>query len=126
VYVKKAGYDHAVLAGTSVLVESSAGWSLGAQVASEIIFFEDEAAYNKFTSGNFEFSAGAKVVAVKMGADDSSARTISTSSKSIDVTGSSSTVEGGYHHGMATFVALKKGVMVDVSVSGQNFSFKAV
>jgi lipid-binding SYLF domain-containing protein len=123
VYAKKDGYD-AVLVGTSVLVESSAGWSLGVQVASEIIFFEDEAAYNKFTSGSFEFSAGAKVAVVTMGAD-SSARTTG-ASKSTGVTGSKSTVEGGYHHGMATFVVLKMGAMVDVSVSGQKFSFKPV
>jgi lipid-binding SYLF domain-containing protein len=96
----------------------------GVQTGSEIIFFEDKAAFDKFSAGNFEFSANAKVAVITMGAD-SSARTTGTS-ESTGVTGSSSTVDGSYHHGMATFVALKMGLMVDVSVSGQKFSFKPV
>eukprot|EP00545_Synedropsis_sp_CCMP1620_P012352 CAMPEP_0119013182 /NCGR_PEP_ID=MMETSP1176-20130426/8098_1 /TAXON_ID=265551 /ORGANISM="Synedropsis recta cf, Strain CCMP1620" /LENGTH=171 /DNA_ID=CAMNT_0006966241 /DNA_START=69 /DNA_END=584 /DNA_ORIENTATION=+ len=126
VYAKKNpdSKDDAVLVGTSVLTEASAGWSLGMQVASQIIFFEDEAAFNKFAAGDFGFSVDARVACVDMAAD-SSART----PDAINATGgvwSHSVADGNYKNGMATFVALKVGVMFDLSVSGQKFAFKPV
>ncbi|EJK66656.1 hypothetical protein THAOC_12403 [Thalassiosira oceanica] len=45
------------------LMQVSAGWILGGEVYQEIIFFETEEDYSRFTSAeNFEFGADAKAV----------------------------------------------------------------
>ena len=43
------------------------GFQLGGQGYSEIIFFEDQRAFNQFTAGNFEFGADASAVAITAG-----------------------------------------------------------
>ena len=48
--------------GKSIMISASAGWSLGLTVFSEIIFFENEEALKKFTSGTFEFQAGVSLL----------------------------------------------------------------
>lgn len=117
VYVKDKGK-----VGTSKLMMASGGWSLGLTVYSEVIFFEDEDAFNKFTSGNFEFQAGAKAHILHVGAD-SAARTTG-SGETTGAAGGAGT-KGGYTNGMATFVMPKGGAMLDVSCEGQKFSYKA-
>ena len=43
------------------------GLQLGGQAFSQMIFFQNEAAFNDFTSGHFEFSAQATAVAITAG-----------------------------------------------------------
>lgn len=114
VYVKgrKEGY--------AKLKMASGGWSLGLTIYSEIIFFKDEDAFEKFTDGSgFQFEAGAKAHVLKAGAS-ASARTTGSSA----ATSGEASAAGGYAaNGMATFVLPKMGAMIDVSVEGQKFSY---
>lgn len=121
VYTKSG--DEFKLVGESTMMHASGGWSLGVQVASEIIFFENEESFNKFTNGNFEFEATAKCAVVTVGAD-STARTTGISETRGTSGADTEVVKGGYSGGMATFMVLKMGLMVDVSVGGQKFSYK--
>ena len=54
--------------GDTALTQLSVGFQAGAQGYSQIIFFEDQRAYDEFTGGNFEFSADASAVAITAGA----------------------------------------------------------
>jgi lipid-binding SYLF domain-containing protein len=49
---------------------------------SQIIFFENQAAFDQFTGGNFEFGAGVSAVAIKSGASGSVGTTAATASAS--------------------------------------------
>jgi len=108
--------------GDATLTQVSLGLQLGGQAFSEIIFFEDERAYREFTSGNMELGAEAGVVVIT-----ASAKAQATTA------GSSTTVAGGphdatvkgnrYNKGLAVFVVPKGGLMYEVSVSGQKFTF---
>jgi len=118
VYVKKEGSAQKV--GTSILMMASGGWSLGLTVYAEIIFFENEDAFKKFSSGNFECQAGARAHVLHVGAD-SAART--TGSGETTGTSNDAQAKGEYQDGLATFVRPQMGLAVDVSLEGQKFSY---
>ncbi len=65
--------------GEVTMNQVSVGLQLGGQAYSEIIFFKDKSAYDSFTSGNFEFDAGASVIAIKSSASASAGTTGATS-----------------------------------------------
>ena len=44
--------------GTAKLIKASIGFQAGGQAFSQMVFIEDQRAYDEFTSGNFEFDAG--------------------------------------------------------------------
>jgi lipid-binding SYLF domain-containing protein len=54
--------------GDSSMNQLSVGLQLGAQGFSQIIFFEDKAAFDRFTKGDFQFGAQASAVAITAGA----------------------------------------------------------
>eukprot|EP01083_Nonionella_stella_P268487 907667_1 len=108
--------------GESTLMLASAGWSLGLTVFSEIIFFENEEAFKHFTSGTFEFEAGAKIHIIKTGVDAAARTTGSGETIGTSVT----TANQDYTNGMATFVMPKLGAMIDISAEGQRFNYSAV
>ena len=54
--------------GNTTMTQVTVGFQLGGQAFSQIIFFQDQRAYQEFTSGNFEFSAQATAVALTAGA----------------------------------------------------------
>ena len=60
-----AGGQHV---GNADMVQVTVGFQLGGQAYSQIIFFEDQRAYQEFTSGNFEFGAQATAVIITAGA----------------------------------------------------------
>lgn len=95
-------YAQGKATGNSKLTQVSVGLQFGGQSFREIIFFENEDAYNKFTSGKLEFSAQVSAVAATAGA---SAAT-------------------NFKDGMAVFTMAKGGLMYEASVGGQGFSFK--
>ena len=106
--------------GDTSMSQVSFGFQLGAQGYSQIIFFEDQRAYDEFTSGNFEFSADATAVAITAGASASAGSTGSSAGASggkKDAT----TVGGGYRKGMATFTVAKGGLMYEAVLAGQKF-----
>lgn len=110
--------------GESKMSQISIGLQLGGQAYSQIIFFENQAALNEFTSGNFEFSAGASAIAItasaqaQVGTTGSSAGAGTSSDK-----GKQATVN--YNDGMAIVTMGKGGLMYEASIAGQKYSFKA-
>jgi len=96
-YVYKKGR----LIGSSRLTQVTIGFQLGGQAYSEIVFFKDRAALNRFTNGKLKLSAQASAVAAHKGA----------------------AANADYSDGVAIFTMVKGGLMYEASVGGQQFSF---
>jgi len=116
-------YKEGIHVGDTKMTQLSVGFQIGAQGYSQIIFLEDRRAFDEFTGGNFEFSAGAGAVAITAGAKAET----STSGSSAGASGgkNNATTVGSYYKGMAVFTVAKGGLMVDASVAGQKFSYSA-
>lgn len=120
-YGKGWVFRRSELAGESGMTQVTVGFQLGGQAFSQIIFFEDEAAFNNFTSGNFEFGAQASAVAITVGANASA----STAGGATAGAGSGQ-VKGDYTGGMAIFTHAKGGLMYEATLGGQKFSYKSL
>jgi len=107
--------------GDSKMTQVSVGFQLGGQAYREIIFFRDKKAFDKFTSGNFEFGAQASAVAINLGA--SAQAGTSGNSASAGQSGRKQTGNSVYVNGMAPFTATQGGLMYEATLSGQSFSF---
>lgn len=107
--------------GETVMNQLSVGFQLGAQDYSEIILFQNKAALDNFTSGNFEFGADASVTAITASASASAG----TSGAEGSASGGAhdAATRGGYYKGMAVFTVAKGGLMYEAAVAGQKFSF---
>ena len=101
----------------------SVGAQLGGEGYSEIIFFRDKQALEDFTSGNFEFSADAGAVAITAAADVS----VGTTGLDTSASGNKKNADTAstFNHGVAVFTIAKGGLMYNVSVAGQKFSYRA-
>jgi len=75
-------YEKGKHIGDTSMTAVSIGFQAGGQAFSEIIFFENKAALDQFTSGNFEFGADVGAVAIKSGASGSVGTTGATASAS--------------------------------------------
>jgi lipid-binding SYLF domain-containing protein len=91
------------LMGTATMTIVTVGLQAGAQEFSEIIFFETQAALDRFTQGKFEFAASASAVIITAGAAKSKE----------------------YTDGVAVFVQPRGGAMAEAALGTQKFSFKA-
>ena len=89
--------------GSAKMKQVTIGFQFGGQTYREVIFFENESAFDRFRQNNFEFSAQASAVAVTKGA--------STNVK--------------YHEGVMIFTQGKKGLMYEASIGGQKFSYSS-
>jgi lipid-binding SYLF domain-containing protein len=94
-------YKQGTITGITTMTQVSVGWQIGAEVYSEIIFFQNQAAYERFIQGNYELSAQASAVAVKTGV----------------------AAQTAYENGIAIFTDYKGGLMAAASVGGQKFSY---
>ena len=90
-----------VKAGYCSMSQASLGFSFGGQYFREIIFFQDKAAFDRFTMEDFTMSAQVTAVALN--------------------SGSASNTD--YQFGVAVFVVADQGLMVDASVGGQKFKY---
>ncbi len=90
--------------GRSKIKQGSFGLQAGGQQYSEVIFFQNKEAFDKFKNGNLKFSAQTSAVAIVPGA-------------SFDV---------AYDEGVAVFTRVKGGIMAEASLGGQHFSFVPV
>lgn len=106
------------------LAQVSVGFQLGGQAYSEIVFFENEATFRDFTSGNFEFGADIGAVAITAGAN-ASLSSAGGASAGASGTKKDAATAGGYHHGVAVFTIAKGGLMYQAAVAGQKFNYKA-
>lgn len=88
--------------GRATLTQVTVGFQLGGQAYSEIIFFKDRAALDRFKTNNLKFAAQASAVAVTAGAAANAA----------------------YESGVAVFTMEKGGLMYEASIGGQAFSFQ--
>ena len=91
-----------VKVGYCSMSQASMGFSFGGQYFREIIFFQDKAAFDRFTMEDFTLAAQVTAVALE--------------------TGSAS--RSDYHYGVAIFIVPDQGLMVDASVGGQKFQYE--
>ena len=118
-------YKGGKLTGNASLSQLSIGFQLGGQAYSEIVFFQDERAYNEFTSGSFSLNAKASAVAITAGAQ-AEAGTKSRTAGVSSGPASGKQLGSSYVSGMAIFVHIRGGLMYEASVGGQKFTFKAL
>ncbi|BBO74836.1 hypothetical protein DSCW_22530 [Desulfosarcina widdelii] len=111
--------------GTVKMFKGTIGFQFGGQAFSQVIFFEDQRAYNEFTSGEFEFDAGVSAVAITAGVQAKAGTEGATASATAGpATGNQA--KTSYYKGMVVFVHAKGGLMYEASVGGQKFSFKPI
>lgn len=124
-YGKGRVYVGEKLTGKTSMAQLTIGFQLGGQAYSEIIFFEDERAYDEFTSGNFEFGIEAGAVAITAGVQAQAGTTGAGAGAS---PGGSAGAQAkiDYHKGMAVFTRAKGGLMYEASIGGQKFSFDRI
>jgi lipid-binding SYLF domain-containing protein len=115
-------YAKGAYVGDTSMTQVTIGLQLGGQAFSEIIFFQDQRAFDEFTGGSFEFGAQATAVAITAGAS-AQASTTGTGAGASSSTSKASTA-GGYQRGMATFTVAKGGLMYEATIGGQKFSYK--
>ncbi len=114
-------YEQGKYKGQVSMVQASIGWQFGGQAFSQIIFFQDQRAYDEFTSGNFEFGAAASAVVINAGiAAEASTKGTSASANAGN---KHLKTEGQYYKGMAVFTLAKGGLMYEAVLSGQKFTF---
>jgi lipid-binding SYLF domain-containing protein len=120
-YGKGRVYRQGAYVGDTSMTQLTFGLQLGGQGYSQIIFFQDQRAFDEFTSGKFEFGAQATAVAITAGASASANTTGSSTSASGGK--NDATTAGSYSNGMATFTVAKGGLMYEASIGGQKFSY---
>jgi lipid-binding SYLF domain-containing protein len=118
-------YANGKYIGNTAMTQVSVGFQAGGEAFRQIIFFENKAALDQFTSGNFEFGADVNAVAIKSGASASASTSGATATASSGG-GKDAGTAGKYYKGMAVFTVVKGGAMVQATVGGQKFSYKAV
>jgi len=94
-------YEKGKLVGTTTLSIVTIGLQAGAQEFSEILFFENQAAFDAFKQNKFEFAASASAVIVKSGV----AR------------------DKNYKDGVMMFVDPTGGAMAEAALGTQKFTF---
>lgn len=97
-------YKQGSIVGKTTLKQASVGLQLGGQQYSEVVFFENKAAYEHFKNGNLKFDAQASAVAITEGAS----------------------IDSAYTDGVAVFTQIKGGLMYEASIGGQHFTFKPI
>ncbi|HEY2463720.1 MAG TPA: YSC84-related protein [Steroidobacteraceae bacterium] len=116
-------YAQGQLVGDATMKQLSVGFQAGGKDYSQIIFFQDKRALDKFESGSFEFSAGASAIAVTAGANASVGTNGATSGASAGKRDANT--DGVYNDGMAVFTIAKGGLMYAAALAGQKFTYKA-
>ena len=92
-------YKGGAIVGDSRMTQVTIGFQAGGQAYSEVIFFQDKEAYDRFIGDNFEFAAQASAVALTAGAS----------------------FDADYRDGILIFTHAKGGLMYEASVGGQKF-----
>lgn len=94
-------YENGSPIGMTSLKKLNVGLQAGGQAVIQVIFFETDAALEKFKKGNYEFSAEASAVIAEEGTSENA----------------------NYSDGVVVFALPKAGLMVDASIGGQKFEF---
>lgn len=97
-------YQKGAPIGTAQMVQVTVGAQAGGQAYREIIFFENQDALDRFKENKVEFSEQASAIAVKAGA----------------------AANTNYRNHVVVFSQEKGGLMVEASLGGQKFTYKAL
>ncbi len=103
------------------MTQLTIGFQWGGQAFSQIIFLENENAYERFISGSFEFGAQASAVALTEGANASASTGAGTTAGA-----GSKQSKSDYTSGMAVFTVAKGGLMYEASLGGQKFNYSSL
>jgi len=87
--------------GSTKLKQATIGIQLGGQQYTEVIFFEDQVAFNRFVSEELKFDAQLSAVALTEGVS----------------------LDAAYQEGVAVFTTTNGGFMYEASVGGQHFKY---
>jgi hypothetical protein len=109
--------------GNTSMTQLTAGWQLGGQAFTQIIFFQNRTAFEEFTSGNFEFSAQATAVAITAGVSADASTTGGLAAGASGGRNDATTAHGGYRRGLAVFTIAKGGLMFEAVLGGQKFNY---
>lgn len=121
-YGKGRVYQNERVVGNVSMAKLSVGFQLGGQAFSEIIFLQDQRAFDEFVSGRFEFDASASAVIITASAQ-AQAGTAGASASAGVGPASTNQVEYGYNKGMAVFIHPLGGLMYEASIGGQKFEY---
>ena len=121
-YGKGRVYEQGTYIGDTAMTQATVGFQLGGSGFSQVVFFQDKRALAEFTNGNFEFGAEAQATALTAAAG-ASANTSGSSATASGGKNNASTGSSGYNKGMSTFTITKGGLMFEVTVGGQKFSY---
>lgn len=117
-------YKQGAHVGDTTMTQLTIGFQLGGQVYSQIIFFEDQRAFDEFTAGNFEFGAQASAVAITLSAS-AGASTTGASAGTSGTRDNPDNASTSFYKGMMVFTLAKGGLMYEASIGGQKFSYRA-
>lgn len=95
-------YEHGTPIGYATMSQATVGLQLGGQQFSELILFENKAALDRFTRGEWAATAQATAVAAESGA----------------------AANAKYKEGVMVFVTGQKGLMGEAAVGGQKFNYQ--
>jgi lipid-binding SYLF domain-containing protein len=123
VYGKGKVYRGGTATGTATLSKMTIGPQVGGQAFREIIFFEDQRAYDEFTRGAFEFDANASAVAITAGIQ-AQAGSMGLSANASLTPSNGKQADTKYRKGVAVFVHIKGGLMLEAAVGGQLITFE--
>jgi lipid-binding SYLF domain-containing protein len=94
-------WEKGQLVGYAKMTQLTLGFQAGGQGYSEVIFFQNKEAFDRFTSNKIEFGAEVSAVAIKPQAS----------------------VGAKYLNGVLVFTQSKGGLMYEASLGGQKFSY---
>ena len=111
--------------GFSRMIDVSLGFQFGGRIYRQVIFFKDQAAFEAFTNGGFEFDAQAAAVAVTATVQASSGT--QGSQASVQAAPTVELAAGAeYHDGLRVFTMTVGGLMYQASIAGQRYGFRAL
>ncbi|MFS4447343.1 YSC84-related protein [Maribacter sp. 2307UL18-2] len=96
--------EHKMLTGTVDMKKINIGMQAGIQEMAQVLFFQTAETLSDFKEGNFEFGAQASLIALNSGIATNTA----------------------YQDGVSVFVMPKSGLMMDASIGGQKFNYRAL
>jgi Las17-binding protein actin regulator len=117
-------YLNGHVTGFSRLIDITIGLQAGGQAYQQIIFFRTAEAYERFTSGRFQFDAAASAVAVTASAQASAGTQGAQASAGAGTP--KTAAAGGYQNDMQVFTMAVGGLMYQATIGGQKYDFKPV
>ena len=115
-------YRNGTVTGSSRVIDVNIGLQAGGQAYKQIIFFEDQRAYDEFTSEQFQFGADASAVAVTASAQATASTTGTQASSGAGRAGTAAAP--GYVRGLQVFSMAIGGLMYQATIGGQKYDFE--